>query len=323
MVMRPFFWLMLLGMSGIRCDREFLIFPEKTEFGNKHYFDVKFQYDYYVHHLAVTCPLIPARSSFYCIERHKYFTISYEVPKDYQKQMSFYTTINSGNYRKYDKKQNSSYIEVKLPFYDENLCFLTGTWWPFGEENVEFYIDFLSNKQSTDGVDLIFVKSIVLEKQIKTRLMVKDKSDFNKLKTSEEIEKQKLTAKATNPRYKETLAIISECDKSSHKVIGNIYSSNNGLEVEFNLGRLLMKHTGVGELNMAFISGKKIEPEDAVAAIDKFANEGSKETIETAWAKVTCTNNVVNFSLLNQNLRLLSDGTGKSGFSMNNPLLAI
>ena len=155
---------------------------------------------------------------------------------------------------------------------------------------------------------------------------VKEKLE-EKIRLEEERKKQLLANIEANllirSNITDTDAIITECAKSDHRVIGNInYPITKNPKVEFKIGQRSMTYTGLGEFHMAFISKKNIDPKQAKTAVENFAKEGSTPAITTPWANVTSTESVVELTLL-ENLRLLSEGTGKFGFSLSNSYLVI
>ena len=121
----------------------------------------------------------------------------------------------------------------------------------------------------------------------------------------------------------ETQTLIQESDGKERAIVGNIKCAFNIYAgIKFVLGNTTIHHAGDGEFSMAFLSKKNIAAEETLAAMKEFDKNGSLDSIETPWAKMTYKNNVVQFTLV-ENLRLLSEGTGKFGFSLNNPYLVI
>ena len=386
MAIRSTLWLMLFVMFGVRCETKINFRIRNEKFYGSYYLEFTINYKKLIDEVPQPKGLTYGKSSFYCIDKDEDRALSFRVSDD-RRRMNLNTATDYGVYTKHDHTDQSQDFQITTSQDTDYLCFLTGTWWPSEKEkNVELYINFLSDRSYTVGVELIYLRSIVSEKQIGTRLMLKkdqlyekpkeeSKEELNReqekelkrqlknlefqyeeafrrafyeteyrrpfeksleemkvefeqrFRQNEKMRKQQLDyEEATKPIFsknKATNTIITECAKSDHRVIGNInYPITKNPKVEFKFGHRSMTYAELGEFNMAFISKKNITTDEARAAVKLFTEIDSKNVIDTTWAKVTSTDEVVELTLV-ENLRLLSEGTGKFGFSLSNSYLAI
>ena len=271
-----------------------------------------------------------------------------------ERELNYYIAIDYGQYEEYNKDSNS------LPFKPDtdDLCFLTGSWYPDYANYVNIYLNFLTNVFSDQNFNMIYIELIILKDNNSFRMMVSKPKDQRKVSEMDyyHSQEQQLSGEETTERErkeqqirkmeeerrkmeeerrkmeeerrkteeerrkeKEVQYLVKKCDKGDRAIVGNI-----DCDVDYNkpalykLGNHSITYKGIGKLNMAFLSKKAIDPKEAIEAKSKFEKAGSTETITTPWAEMTYKDNVFEFKLL-ENQRLLSD----SGFSLNNPYLVI
>ena len=326
MATRSFFWLMLLRFFGLVCGAEIKIdvgYTYKSLRENKN--DKKplpFSVIYNRGSTTFQSEIIEIKKSdLVCVKTNFIFTIKFKFNVSGQKELKLSTATDSENYQ----RQENLISDVILPWkHDtEELCFLTGIWESKSGNQIEIYLNFISKKDSYEGNRLIYLQIVLKPEKIDSRMIIKAKETrLYGTYISKRYNSRKDSYKYLNVK-KTVDSIIEECDVDERAIVGNIdYSIKNYNSVEFKYGKRSMTLIKGDELNMAFLSKMKMESDDLTEAMLKFDNEGPTKSITTPWAEMTRTDNVIEFTLLG-NRRLLSEGAGKSGFSLNNPYLVI
>ena len=330
MAIRSTLWLMLIVMFGVRCETKIKIdakeMSENLKKNQSSSIGLSFFLTYGVEANNGSKEVYEVnRSDLACIRKNERTPISFNFYVYGVKQLSFSTATDSENYTRHEEGPVVTLRWKK----DENeaLCFLTGTWVPSnGEDGIEIYLNFLTTVTLRENFDLVLLEFIARENTMLSFMVIQSMypQDEKYMPNQQTYEPTGSSSPSEEVIENKILSSIDQLLTNQRVLVGEIYCEiNKNHGVKYNLEQKVITLKGDGDLDIAFLSNKQIQTQVAVAAITNFINGKPKNIIDTPWAKMTNNGKVVAFSLLNQNQRLLSEGTGRSGFSLNNPYLVI
>lgn len=261
------------------------------------------------------------RSDLVCVNKNMNNNINFEVTLSDKKIFKLNTATDSEDYKSCEVDKASEVCkDLSLDWKPTTdvLCFLTGTWYPKSDKYIEIYLNFLTGVTTNINANLIYLEFVVESKSLSSRMMIT--TDQSRDKSNESYIKHPSYIDPTN----ETQKLIDKCDRSGRAIVGNINcNTNENSEFQFKFGEKSITAKNDGSLYLAFLSNKKIESKNALAAMINFNKNGSLDAIDTTWAKMTNEGNVIKFSLAENDLNQPSEETGKSDVLLDSTHLII
>lgn len=233
-------------------------------------------------------------AEFKCLGINEFVMISDTMSLKTKNNLSFNIATDSNEFRKIKNNEESFEWEPT----DNLICFVIGSWSPFGKDDIELYFKFLKGVRWIEDIAVVYLRIMVSDGEVTSSLLFPSRN----LELKEESLKQKLNKgvdlndRDLRRKIDDNFEIIFITYTSYHQlVVGNLVCElKNSKEVYLQLENTLIVRKSDGIFNMPFLSSR-VEITKAEEAMMKFGKQKPIGHMETEFGGAKCTEKGIHF----------------------------